>query len=70
MEIVNIKEDFIKLSQFLKYMGIVSTGGEVKHFIEENNILLNDVVVFEIRKKIYDGDILKINDDLYKIIKE
>ncbi len=70
MELVNIKDEYIKLSQFLKFMGIISTGGEVKHFIEENDILLNDVVVFEVRKKIYSGDILKINEDLYKIVKE
>lgn len=32
MKIIKIKTDYIKLGQFLKFVGMVSLGGEVKDF--------------------------------------
>ncbi len=62
METIYITGEYIQLNKLLKYAGIISTGGEAKFFIEENEILLNDVLVFELRKKIRPGDKLIIND--------
>ncbi len=70
MNIININTDFITLVQFLKMESIISSGGEVKYFLEENKVLLNDIEVFEKRKKIYPNDILKINEDEYRIQSE
>ncbi len=70
MNEVKIKDSYIKLNQFLKFTGLISTGGEVKYFIEDNNITLNGEEVFELRKKIYVGDKLVINNDEYKIVSE
>ncbi len=70
MNIININTDFITLVQFLKMESIISSGGEVKYFLEENQVLLNDIEVFEKRKKIYPNDILKINEDEYRIQSE
>lgn len=67
---VYIKEEYIPLNKFLKFTGIISTGGEAKFFLEENEIFLNDVVVTELRKKIYVNDILVINGETFKILRE
>lgn len=65
-----IKDDYIQLNQLLKYAGIISTGGEAKFFIEENDIVLNGVSVFELRKKIRVGDLLFINGEQIIILEE
>lgn len=69
MEEIIIKEEYIQLNKLLKYLGIISTGGEAKYFIEENNIMLNDNEVFELRKKIRVDDQLYINGEKITIKK-
>lgn len=69
MEII-IAGEYIQLNQLLKYAGIISTGGEAKFFIEENEILLNGKSVFELRKKIRVGDQLFINGEQIIILEE
>ncbi len=70
MNKVYIKGDYIQLNQLLKYTGIISTGGEAKFFIESNDITLNGVEVYELRKKIRCGDELIINGEVIEIIEE
>ncbi len=70
MNKVFIKGDFIQLNKLLKYAGIISTGGEAKFFIESNEIILNGVIVFELRKKIRVGDELFINGEQLHILEE
>lgn len=61
MEKVKISTEYITLGQFLKLMDIVETGGEVKDFLMENKIIVNEKICNERGKKIYPGDILEIN---------
>ncbi len=70
MNTIKINTEFITLVQFLKMESIISSGGEVKYFLLENKVLLNNQEVFEKRKKIYPNDILKINDEEYRIESE
>ncbi|AAT27489.1 RNA-binding S4 domain-containing protein [[Mycoplasma] mobile] len=65
---IEIKDDFITLSQFLKISSLISTGGESKNFIIENNVNLNGKRIFERNKKIYKNDIVEINNKKYQII--
>ncbi len=67
---IYIQGDYIQLNKLLKYAGIISTGGEAKFFIEDNDIILNDVEVFELRKKIRVGDKLFINGEQINILEE
>ncbi len=67
MQYFEIDEEYITLVKFLKINDIISSGGEAKIFIEENDIFLNDQKVFEKRKKIYVNDILNINGTLIKV---
>jgi ribosome-associated protein len=63
------KAEFITLVQLLKIENKISSGGEISFFMEENEIHLNGISVFEKRKKIYPGDILDINGEKYEFYK-
>ncbi len=70
MENILINKEYITIVQFLKMQSIISSGGEVKYFLDENDVKLNNINVFEKRKKIYPNDILKINEDSYTFKKK
>lgn len=71
MEEIGITTDTIQLDQFLKWAGIVETGGQVKLFIEDGLILINGIQVHERRKKIQPGDIVEIRDiGIWKVTTE
>jgi ribosome-associated protein len=60
LEEVAITTETIQLDQFLKWAGIVETGGQVKLLLEDGLIQLNGVVATERRKKVRPGDTIKI----------
>ncbi|QCZ36885.1 RNA-binding S4 domain-containing protein [Mycoplasma nasistruthionis] len=64
-----IKDDHIKLSQFLKVIGLIDTGGASKNFLETNTILINDKVPAGRSAKLRGGDVIFINSTYYKIEK-
>ncbi|QKT05112.1 RNA-binding S4 domain-containing protein [Mycoplasma sp. OR1901] len=68
--IVKIKDETIKLGQFLKKIREISTGGESKYFLQNNDIKINGVVPVGRSTKIHAGDTVWINDTLIKVIKE
>ncbi len=59
-----ISTEYIQLNQLLKYCDIVSSGGEVKFFFEENDILYNNTPETRLRKKVYPGDVIQINNEM------
>lgn len=67
MEKVHIKTEFITLGQLIKYVGIVSNGGEVKHFLAENEAIINGLVDQRRGKKLYNGDVVEILDKKIEI---
>ncbi len=62
MEKIEIKTETIQLDQFLKWAGIIESGGQVKMLIEDEMIFVNDVLETARRKKLKDGDVVKIID--------
>lgn len=62
MEEIAIVTSSIQLDQFLKWAGIVESGGQVKLFIEDGLVKVNGLQVNERRKKIKLGDIIEIED--------
>ncbi len=65
---VNIKPPFIKLEQFLKFAGACETGGEAKLAIQQEYVQVNGEVCTMRGKKLYDGDIVEIDEEQYKCI--
>lgn len=69
MELIEINTESIKLDQFLKWAGIVETGGQVKKFIDEQLIELNGQLITEKRKKLKNNDIIRIKGlDTYQVV--
>ncbi len=69
---VLIREDeqFITLGQLLKKENIVSSGGQVKIFLLEVEVLLNGEIVNQRGKKLYENDIIEIPEVGKFIIKK
>lgn len=70
MKTITIHTDYIQLDQALKKEGIISTGGEMAPFLDMHRIFLNGAPVHEKRKKLREGDTLRIDQDMYKIARE
>lgn len=65
---VHIEENFIKLGQFLKKIDIISSGGEAKYFLAENDVYVNGNLTKERGKKLFIGDLVKIFSTDYRIV--
>jgi ribosome-associated protein len=70
MKEISINSEFIKLDQFLKWAEIASTGGEAKSLIIDGEIKVNDAVEFARGKKLYEGDIIEVRKQQFKIVRE
>ncbi len=64
---VEITTDYLKLEQLLKIADIVSSGGEAKLFLQENEILVNGEEEHRRGRKLYPGDLITIDGKVYKI---
>ena len=69
MKIV-IKDERIKIGQLLKKINVIGTGGEAKHFLENNTVKINGEVPAGRGSKVKVGSTLWINDDLYQVVNE
>lgn len=62
-------EDFIKLGQLLKAVGMVESGAEAKAVILDEYVLVNGEVCVQRGKKLYDGDVVELDGEVVKVIK-
>jgi ribosome-associated protein len=58
---MKVRDNTIKLNQFLKLMGIASTGGQAKLMIQGGEVLLNGVQETRRAKKLVPGDKVTVN---------
>ncbi|MBN3534804.1 RNA-binding S4 domain-containing protein [Mycoplasma procyoni] len=64
---IEIKGSSIKVSQFLKKLGIIDTGGASKEFLETHKVIINGKVAEGRSTKIHGGDVVWINDSVYHV---
>ncbi len=69
MEIIKLRDEFIKLGQALKAAGFVESGVEAKDVIQDGLVLVNGEVDTRRGRKLYDGDIVNFDGDEIKIEK-
>ncbi len=69
MEIIKLKEDYIKLGQALKAAGLVDSGVEAKFVIQDGLVLVNGNLELQRGKKLVDGDIVEFESNQIKIEK-
>lgn len=67
MEIITLKEDYIKLCQALKAAGFVENGADVKFIIQDGLVKVNGSVETRRGKKLHAGDIVEYEGDRIKI---
>jgi len=69
MEIIKLKEEYIKLGQALKAAGFVDSGVEAKLVIQDGLVLVNGNVEYQRGKKLVDGDVVDFEGYQIKITK-
>ncbi|MBE9217740.1 RNA-binding S4 domain-containing protein [Dolichospermum flos-aquae] len=57
----------IKLDQFLKFIGITSTGGQAKLLILDGEVKVNGIVETRRGRKLGDDDIVTIGRQTFKV---
>ena len=55
----------MKLDQFLKWKGIVSTGGEAKYLITTGEVMVNGSVEHRRGRKLSSGDVVCLGDNKF-----
>lgn len=70
MKKIKIQSDFITLGQFLKFINLISVGGEAKEFLGQHIIFVNDVSENRRGKKLFSGDKVKIDALEFLIVKD
>ena len=69
MEIITLRDEFIKLGQAPKAAGFVESGVEAKEVISDGLVLVNGEVDTRRGRKLYDGDIVSFEGQEIKIKK-
>lgn len=59
---ISIHDEYITLGQLLKKADVLSTGGQVKWFLQEYRILVNNEEEARRGRKLYPGDIVSIEN--------
>lgn len=69
MEVIKLRDEYIKLGQALKAAGFVENGVDAKFEINDGNVLVNGEVDTRRGRKLVDGDIVSYNGNTIKIVK-
>lgn len=69
MHEIKLREEYIKLGQALKAVGLVESGVEAKDVIVNGEVKVNGAVEVQRGKKLYDGDVVNFGGEQIKIIK-
>ncbi len=69
MEVIKLRDEFIKLGQALKACGLSETGVDAKIAIQNGLVKVNGEVEYQRGKKLYDGDLVNFQGEEIKIEK-
>ncbi len=67
METLKITTDYITLQQLLKIEDVISSGGEAKYFLSNNEVYVNGELENRRGRKLYPNDVIKVLGKEYKI---
>ena len=67
MEIIKLRDEYIKLGQALKAAGLVETGVDAKYAIEDGLVKVNGEVATQRGKKLHAGDVVSYDGETIKI---
>ncbi len=69
MEIIKIKDDYIKLEQALKLSGNFDIGSDAKYAIKNGEVKVNGILEYQRGKKLKADDTFTFGSHDYKIIR-
>ena len=69
MEIIKLREEYIKLGQALKAANLVEDGVEAKFAIQDGEVKVNGEMETRRGRKLYDGDVISYNGEEIRIEK-
>lgn len=69
MEIIKLRDGFIKLGQALKAAGLVESGVDAKEVIVQGLVVVNGEIETRRGRKLYDGDEVEFDGDKISIQK-
>ena len=69
MEIIKLRDEYIKLGQAIKAANLVGSGVEAKFVIQDGLVKVNGQVEVQRGKKLVDGDIIEFEGYTIKIEK-
>lgn len=69
MEVIKLRDEFIKLGQALKAANLVESGVDAKFCIQDGLVKVNGQVETQRGKKLYDGDEVEFEGEIIKIVK-
>ena len=69
MEIIKLRDEFIKLGQALKAANLVEDGVEAIYVIQDGEVLVNGEPDTRRGRKLYDGDVISYQGEEVKIVK-
>ena len=69
MEEVKISTEYIKLDDFLKFAGILGTGGMAKAVIQDGLVTVDGEVCTMRGKKLRGGEVVSFNGETVKVTK-
>ena len=69
MEIIKLRDDFIKLGQALKAANLVEDGVEAKLAIQDGLVKVNNETETRRGRKLYDGDVVSFEGQEIRIEK-
>ena len=67
MEVIKLRDEYIKLGQALKAAGLVETGVDAKYAIEDGLVKVNGEVATQRGKKLRAGDVVSYDGETIKI---
>lgn len=67
MDIIKIRDEYIKLGQAMKLSGLCDSGVGAKHLIEDGKVYVNGKTELQRGKKLRHGDIVTCDGNSFKI---
>ena len=69
MEIIKLRDEYIKLGQALKAAGLVESGVDAKFVIQDGLVSVNGEIEVQRGKKLYAGDVVSFDGQEIRIVK-
>jgi len=67
VDVIRLRDEYIKLGQALKAAGLVGSGAEAKEVIVEGSVRVNGETDTRRGRKLYAGDVITFNGEEVKI---